>query len=154
MSMKKQDKMLVIAALGLLSYTLLLSFLGPVVSSLQASKKLGNQGTVTAVGVGVYWNANGTNAVTSFNWGTINPNSSESITCYIKNTGNQVLTLSMSASNWNPQNCTQFMTFSWNLSGSTLNPGQIKTATFTLAVSASTQGITSFSFDVTIIGSS
>ena len=151
--MKKQDKMVVIAAVGLLSYALLLSFLGPVVSSLQASKTLGNQGTVTTVGVGVYWNSNGTNAVTSFNWGSITPNSTESLTCYVKNQGNQALTLSMSTSNWNPSNCTQFMTLSWNLTGSTLNPGQIKTATFNLAISASIQGISSFSFDVTIVGS-
>jgi hypothetical protein len=154
MIMKKQDSIVVIATVGLLAYTLLLSFIGPVVSSLQTNKTLGNQGSVKAVGVGVYWNSNGTSPVTSFNWGMIDPNSTKSITCYVKNEGNQILTLSMSASNWNPSNCTQYMTLSWNLSGATLNPGQIKTATFTLAVSASIKGITSFSFDLTIVGSS
>jgi len=154
MTMKKHDKILIIATVGLLAYTLLLSFLGPVVSSLQTSKTLGNQGSVKAVGVGVYWNSNGTNPVSSFNWGMLDPNSTKSITCYVKNEGNQILTLSMSASNWNPANATQFMTLSWNLGGSTLNPGQTRTATFTLVISASIQGITTFSFDITIVGSS
>jgi hypothetical protein len=155
MTMKKQDKMVVIAAVGLLSYALLLSFLGSVVSSLQTNKMLGNSGSVSAVGpLGVYWNPNGTNATTSFNWGTITPNSTKSIACYVKNQGNQTLTLSMSTSNWNPSNCTQFMTLNWNLTGSTLNPGQIKTAKFTLAASALIQGIYSFSFDVIVAGSS
>lgn len=151
--MKRQDKILATAAVGLLTYTLLLSFLGPVISSLQTNKTLGNQGSVKAVGVGVYWNSNGTNPVTSLNWGMIDPGSNKSLTFYVKNEGNQILTLSMSASNWNPSNCTQFMTLSWNLNGATLNPGQTKTATFTLVVSASIKGITSFSFDLTIVGS-
>ena len=156
MVMKRQDSIVVIAAVGFLVYTLLLSFLGPVVSSLQTNRKLGNQGSVKAVGVNVYWFSNGSGPVSSFDWGMMDPNSSKSITCYIKNEGDQVLTLSMSvpASSWNPSNCTQFMTLSWNLAGATLNPGQTKTATFTLTVSASISGIADFSFDVIIVGSS
>lgn len=84
----------------------------------------------------------------------LNPGSNKSITCYVKNEGNSLVTLSMSASNWNPANATEFMILSWNLGGATLNPGQVKTATFTLVVLASVQGITSFSFDITIVGSS
>jgi hypothetical protein len=154
MTMKRHDKILIVATVGLLTYTLLLSFLGPVVSSLLTNKTLANQGSVTAIGVGVYWNSNGTNPVTSFNWGIIDPGNNKSISCYIKNEGNSVVTLSMSTSNWNPANAAQFMTLSWNLNGATLNPGQTRTATFTLTVSASITGITNFSFDVTIVGSS
>ena len=152
--MKKQDKIVIIATVVLLTYTLSLSFLGPVVSSLQASKTLGNNGSVTAVGVGVYWNSNGTDPVASFDWGMISPNTNRTETCYVENTGNQNLTLSMSTSSWNPTNCTQYMTFSWNLAGATLSAGQIKTAVFTLEISPSVQGITNFSFEITIVGSS
>lgn len=150
--MQRHDKIVVAATVGLLAYTLLLFSLGPVVSSLLTTKTLGNTGSVKAVGVGVYWNSNGTNPVTSFNWGMLNPNSTESITCYIENSGNAVLTLSMSTANWNPSNATLYMTFGWNLGGQTLNPGQIKQAVFTLQVSASVTGITNFSFDVIIVG--
>jgi hypothetical protein len=152
--MKKQDKIVIVAAIAFLAYTLTLSLFGPVVSSLQASKTLGNTGSVTAIGVEVYQNSNGSNPVTSFNWGQISPNSTKTETCYIENTGNQSLTLSMSASSWSPTNCTQYMTLSWNLAGATLSGGQIKTAVFTLTVSPTIQGITNFSFDVTIVGSS
>ncbi|MEM2111555.1 MAG: hypothetical protein QXX08_06725 [Candidatus Bathyarchaeia archaeon] len=151
--MKRHDSILVVACVGLLVYALLLSFLGPVVSSLLTNKTVANQGTITAIGVGVYWNSNGTNAVTSFNWGMIDPGGNKSITCYIKNEGTRMVTLTMYTSNWSPTNATQYMTFSWNLEGQTLNPGQIKQAIFTLQVSASIQGITNFSFDVTIVGS-
>jgi hypothetical protein len=154
--MQRHDKILVAATIGLLAYTCLLSFLGPVVSSLVTNKTLGNTGSVNAVGVGVYWNSTGTNPVTSFNWGMLDPNSTKTITCYIKNEGNQVLTLSMTTANWNPSTATQYMTFSWNLGGQTINPGQIKQAIFTLQIfaNATSGGITNFSFDVTIIGTS
>jgi hypothetical protein len=151
--MKKSDSILIIATIGLLAYVLFLSLLGPAMSSAQMSKTIGNAGSVTAVGVGVYWNSDGTNPVSSFSWGMIDPGTNESITCYIKNEGNSAVTLSMSTSSWNPSNATQYMTLSWNLGGATLTPGQIKAATFTLAVSASVHGITSFSFNIIIVGS-
>ena len=152
--MQKHDKILVAATIGLLMYTFMLSFLGPAMSSLTANKKVGNTGSVRAVGVGVYWNSNGTNPVTSFSWGMVDPNSTQTITCYIKNEGNAVLTLSMSTSNWNPASEPHYLTFSWNLGAQTINPGQIKQAIFTLQISASVTGFTTFSFDVTIVGSS
>ena len=154
MTMKKQDSIVVVASVGLLIYTLALSFLGPALSAIQTNKTFGNQGSVKAIGVGVYWNSNGTNPVSSFNWGMLDPGTTKNITCYIKNEGNNVVTLSMSTSNWNPSNATQFMTLIWNLQGTTVNPGQIRTAKFALTVSASIAGITNFSFDITIIGTS
>lgn len=150
--MQRHDKILVAATIGLLTYAFLLSSLGPVVSSVVTNKKVGNTGSVKAVGVGVYWNSNGTNPVTSFNWGMVDPDSTKTITCYIKNEGNSVLTLSMSTSNWNPSNAPTYMAFSWNLAGQTLNAGQTKQAIFTLQIFANVTGITNFSFDVTIVG--
>lgn len=152
--MQKQDKALIIATIGLLTYTLSLSFLGPALSALQTSKTVGNQGTVRTIGVGVYWNQACTNQTTSIPWGTLDPGSNKSITCYIKNEGNNQVTLSMSTSNWNPANAGQYLTLTWNLQSATLNAGQVRTATFTLAVSASITGITSFSFDITVVGTS
>ena len=154
MVMNRQDKIVVTAAIVLLAYALSLSLLGPVVSSLQTNKTIASSGSVRAIGVGVYWNANGTNPVTSLNWGMINPNSTQSKICYIENTGNQTLTLSMSTSSWSPANCTLFMQFGWNLTGATLSAGQTKAALLSLEVLPSVEGITTFSFDVTIIGSS
>lgn len=150
--MQRHDKILVAATIGLLAYTFLLSFLGPVLSALQTNKTLGNTGSVKAIGVAVYWYSNGTSPVTSFNWGMVSPGTTMNITCYIKNPGNQPETLSMNTSNWNPANATTYITLSWNLAGQTLNSGQIKQAVFTLQILAPVTGITNFSFDVTIAG--
>jgi hypothetical protein len=154
MIMKKQDKIVVTATILFLTYTLSLCLLGPVVSSLQANKTIGSSGSIQAIGVGVYSDSGCTTALKSLNWGMISPNSTQNITCYVKNTGNQTITLSMSSSNWNPANSTKFMIFTWNLQNTTLTAGQSKPAVFTLAVLASIQGITNFSFNVTIVGSS
>jgi hypothetical protein len=152
--MQKHESMVIGASIGFLVYSLLLSALGPVVSTLQTNRTFGNTGSVKAIGVGVYWDQSCTNTVQSFNWGMIEPNSTQSLVCYVRNEGDQIVTLTMYTSNWNPASAAQYITLSWNLQNATLNVGQVRTATFTLAVSASVQGITSFSFDTTIIGSS
>jgi len=152
MFMKRLDRILVLAALGLVVYTLLLSLLGPVVSSLLASRTYSNTGSVKAVGVGVYWDYDCTNAVGAFNWGMIEPGSSKNISCYIRNEGNHLVSLSMYASNWSPAEAIQFMTLAWDAEGKTLDIGSVVKATFTLEVSDSTEGIINFSFDVTIVG--
>jgi hypothetical protein len=150
--MQRHDKILVAATTGLLVYTLLLSFLGPTVASLVASAKVGNTGSVKAIGVGVYSDSLCTSPVTSFTWGMLNPNSTSTKTCYIKNSGNSNVTLSMSTSNWIPSNASSYITFNWNLQNQILTSGQVKQATFTLTVSSSVTGITNFSFDITIVG--
>lgn len=152
MTLQKHERILVVAAIGFLVYTFALSFLGPVLSSIIADKTYGNTGTVAAVGVGVYWDYNCTNPVNSFDWGFIEPSANKSLCCYIENTGNQKVVLSMSTSNWDPQNTTQFLTLTWDLEGANLDIEERIRATFTLTVSSSSQGITSFRFDVTIVG--
>ncbi|MBX5327652.1 MAG: hypothetical protein ACQXXH_01500 [Candidatus Bathyarchaeia archaeon] len=153
MVMEKYDKIVVAATMGFLIYALLLSLFGPVVSSLLTNKTFGNAGTVKAIGVEVFWDNNCTQPVTSFNWGTVDPNSTKSISAYIKNTGNYVVTLSMYTSNWTPSSATNYMTLTWDRESATLNAGQVLKATFTLTISASITGITNFSFDITIVGS-
>jgi len=153
MTLQKHERIVVAAAIGFVAYTLLLSFLGPVLSAIVVDKTYGNTGVVAAVGVDVYWNYNCTSPVNSFEWGIIEPGANKSLSCYIENTGNQQVVLSMSTSNWYPQNATQILTLTWDLESTTLNIGECRRATFTLTASANTQGITSFSFEVTIVGS-
>jgi len=56
----------------------------------------------------------------------------------------------MTTSNWNPSSASSYMTLSWNYGGQTLAVNEVKQVKFTLAVSSSITGITSFSFDITI----
>lgn len=150
--MKTYESKIIMALVGLLLYTLTLTLLGPVMSALTTSKTVGNTGTVKAIGVGVFWDQSCTQPVSAFNWGTLEPNSTQTISCYIKNEGNSPLTLAMSTSNWNPAAAAQYITLTWDKEGVSLNAGQVVKATFTLKVAANIQGITNFSFDITIAG--
>jgi hypothetical protein len=149
----ERGKAVAIAALALVSYTLALCAVGQVMSLLQADKTVSNVGAVKAVGVGVYWDLDCVNSVTSIDWGTIEPGFDKTVQVYIKNEGNSASTLSMYAENWSPASASSYMTLNWDYSGQSVNPDEIVAVTFTLTVSSSIQGITSFSFDIVIVGS-
>jgi len=147
----KRNELIVAGALfTLVAYTFALSAL----ASVQKSRTVSNAGTVKAIGVGVYWDSACTNSLSSIGWGTLEPGSSKNVTCYIRNEGNSASTLSMNISNWNPSNASDYITLSWNYNGQPINPSGVIQVTFTLSVLPSIEGITSFSFDITIVGSS
>jgi len=152
--MKSKEFIVAGAVLSLVAYTLGLSLVGQVLSAVQTSRTVSNSGTVIAVGVGVYQDSGCTNPLSSVDWGMLEPGSSKDETCYIRNEGNSVSTLSMSTSNWDPSAASNYMTLSWNYDGQSINPDEVVQVTFTLSVSASIDGITSFSFDITIVGTS
>jgi hypothetical protein len=148
------ERVIATAALALIIYTSALALAGPVVSEIQAnSQPISNAGAVKAIGVGVYWNPDGTNPVNSIDWGILEPGSSTNRTCYIQNEGNSASTLSMNAANWNPSNASDYISLSWDYGGQLVNPDELIQVTFTLSISDTIEGITSFSFDITIMGS-
>jgi hypothetical protein len=151
----KKESIVVGAAAALVLYTLALVALGPVVSSaLTGSKTVSNAGSVKGVGVGIYSDQACTSAISSINWGMIDPGSNVNKTVYIRNEGTTTATLSMTTSNWNPANASSYMTLSWNYGGQSLNVNQVIQIKLTLSVSVSVKGITSFSFDITITATS
>jgi len=146
----KSERIVAIATLALIIYTLALALTGQVMSTIQANRTISNAGAVKAIGVGVYWNSDGTNEVTSINWGTLEPGSSTNRTCYIQNEGNSASILSMNATNWNPTNASDYISLTWDYGGQLVNPDEIIPVVLTLAISDSVTGITGFSFDITI----
>lgn len=149
--MEKRESIVVGAAIALVLYTLSLSVLGPAVSTVLSNRTITNAGTVKTVGVGVYWDQALSNPVSSISWGTIEPGSNVNKTVYIRNEGNAAATLSMATSNWSPSGASSYMTLSWDYGGQTLAVNEAKQVKFTLSVSPSITGITSFSFDITIV---
>ena len=147
--LKRNEVIVASALLTLVLYTLALS----VLASVETSRTVSNAGTVKAIGVGVYWDNECTNPLSSIYWGMLEPGSSKNVSCYIRNEGNSASTLSMYTSNWNPSNASEYMVLSWDYGGQAFNPGDVVQVTFTLSVSASIEGITSFSFDIIIVGS-
>ena len=149
--MKSKEFVVAGATLTLVTYVLALSLVGQVLSAVQTSRTVSNAGTVKAIGVGVFWNNECTDPLSSIDWGVLEPGSSKNVTCYIRNEGNSVSTLSMYASNWSPSNASDYLTLSWDYGGQSINPDDVTQVTFTLSVDASIDGITSFSFDITIV---
>jgi len=152
--LKRTEVIVASAALALVLYTLGLSVFASVqTSSAPTSRTVSNTGAVTAIGVGVYWDNECTNPLSSIDWDILEPGSNKNVTCYIRNEGNSASILSMYTSNWNPSNASDYITLSWDYDGQSIDPDEVVQVTFTLSISASIEGITSFSFDITIVGS-
>jgi len=151
---KRSEFTVAIATLALLMYTLALSLVSQVASPLVTEKSISNAGSVKAIGVGVYWDENCTSEISFIDWGMLEPGLSENVTVHIRNEGNSVASLSMETSNWSPSNASNYITLSWGYSGESIDPDEVVRITFTLSISATIEGITNFSFDITIVGSS
>lgn len=116
------------------------------------SKTVSNQGTIRAIGVGVYQERWGLNEVTSIDWGVIEPGSSLDFIVYIKNQGNAPMKLNMTVDDWSPSSASDFIALTWDMEGAQVDVGEALKTTLTLSVSPQIEGITGFSFDVTITG--
>jgi hypothetical protein len=117
-----------------------------------ATRTISNVGSMKAIGVGVYWNSGCTSAVSSIDWGVLEPGVTKNFTIYVRNEGNVQLKLSMTTSNWNPASASSYITLSWNRENYVLPAGSVVSAVLTLSVSSSISGVTSFSFDIIITG--
>jgi hypothetical protein len=126
---------------------------GTVMGTLLGQVTLPNLGTVKAMGVGVYWDSDCSNTVTSVNWGTVAPGSTNYVTVFIKNEGDAAETLSSTAENWNPSTASMYMSLSWDYAGQVIVVDGVIEVKLSLSVSSAIEGITSFSFDIIIVGS-
>jgi len=126
---------------------------GTVMGTLLGQVTLPNMGTIKAIGVGVYRESSCTNSVTSIDWGTVEPGSTNDVTVYIKNEGTAGETLSSTAENWDPSTASAYMSLMWDYGGQVIDVDEVVPVTLSLSVSASVTGITSFSFDIVIVGS-
>jgi hypothetical protein len=113
-------------------------------------------GTIAAIGVEVYKDADCQTELTTLEWGTVYPGAVYNCTVYVKNPGTIAALLSMSTSNWNPQNASSILTVNWNCTGYVLPAENSVAANITLTVPEDIATLvaesTTFSFDVTITG--
>jgi hypothetical protein len=120
---------------------------------MQYSRKISNTATLKVVGIGVFKDVNFTVPVTSIDWGMLEPGQTKNCTLYLRSTSNVPITLSMYVANWNPTNASAFLSLTWDYKGQVIAPSTSIPATFSLAVNASISGISTFSFDIWIVGS-
>jgi len=132
---------------------LILALTTQAMSLVLTSTIISNSGSVKTVGLGVYWDAALTNAVSSIGWGTINPGSNSTVTVYIRNEGDTTVNLTMSTANWNPSTASNYITLTSDYGGQTIGVAAVIVVKLTLSVSASTTGITAFSFNINMVAS-
>ena len=130
------------------SLTLLASNL--ISGQLFSFKSISSQGSIKKINVGVYWDGNCSNTVSSIDWGDVEPESVKNVSLFIRNEGTVAADLFLSTDKWDPSNASEFMILSWDYSGLTLDLFEIVFVTLTLQVSPSVMGIKSFSFDIII----
>ncbi|UCE28637.1 MAG: hypothetical protein JSV85_05000 [Candidatus Bathyarchaeota archaeon] len=126
---------------------------GTVMGTLLGRVTLPNSGNIKAMGVGVYWDSDCSDVVTSIDWGTVEPGSTNSVTVYVKNEGNAAETLSSETENWSPPGTSTYMSLTWDYGGQIIDVGGVVQVTLSLSVSETIDGITNFGFDIVITGS-
>jgi hypothetical protein len=146
---------LVPAIIAVIFLSLILSGLITVTvrSLYQTSSTISSIGTLKAIGIGVYWNDDLTNRVSTINWGYLMPGGQKSFTIYVHNEGTIPLTLSISTSNWSPSTASNYLTLTWSHIDQAINAGKTVEVTLTLIVSESITGISRFNFDIIAVGS-
>jgi len=111
---------------------------------------IGSRGTVTAKGVGVYWDINCSSPVSSLDWGSVKPGSVQNITVFIRNEGNEPSTLFLNTTNWNPPNASNFIKLKWDYNEYIIYPQQTTRVTLMLSIAPITEELKDFNFDIII----
>jgi len=105
---------------------------------------------VTASGVGVYWDSNLSNSVSSINWETLTPGSTKSKVVYVRNEAEEPAYLRLATANWDPSETSGYLNLGWDYSGQQMSPDENLKISLTLSLSRNIKGVSSFSFDIII----
>jgi len=149
----KRRLFVIVSVLAIAALALSLSALYPAMSESQRrypKKPVPGRGLIKSTDFGIYADQACTTPISSINWGILDPSSTVNRTVYIRNEGNAVAGLGMTLSNWNPVNAADYITFTWDYAGQTLDVGRVTQITLTLYIRENIQGITNFTFDMTI----
>jgi len=141
-----------------------------VAGLLQSTERVGTSGIITqppppspsppsppppepAVKIDIYGDFECTHSLSTIGWGAIRAGGSVQKKVYIKNSGDQPVSLSLSTENWTPAKVAGYMVLSWDYEGIELESGAIVEVTLKLTVDSSIKGIETFGFEIVVIGS-
>ncbi|XHH07572.1 MAG: hypothetical protein ACFCUE_08270 [Candidatus Bathyarchaeia archaeon] len=138
--------------LALITIVLLVSV--STLGLLTINKTITSTGTIVVSNpdLNVFSDSQGTQPLTTFDWGSIVPGTTVNHTIYLKNTGDVPLALDMMPESWNPVAAANSMTITWNKESSVLAVGQITSAVLTLNADADISGVTTFSVSIILSG--
>ena len=138
--------------MGLVSFLVSLVLLALMFSG--ATNTVSTVSAVETEGVGVYWDSNCTDRVSLIDWEVLTPGSQKNIVVNIRNEVEDQMNLSMSTKNWNPLEAADYLSLRWSYNGCRVDLGETLQVTLILSVSIKISGISSFGFDITIVGGS
>jgi hypothetical protein len=154
--MVRKEVIITSAMFLLIIYTASLSAVSQVYPADQAVASFSNAGSIqiqTSPGIGVYSDYACYNELNTASWGTLEPGDSQNIVCYVKNEGNTDIILSLETSNWSPTVAASYLSLDWNYNGQTIAVDDRVQIILTLSVDSNVEGVTDFSFDVSIVAS-
>jgi hypothetical protein len=143
----KSDSLLVYAAA-----VAIVMVSSPLVFGLITQSTLNTSGVMADVHLGIYVDSEGTQPMTSVNWGVcyVNVNMPQAI--YIRNEGNLATTLGIFTTNWTPLNVADDFLFTADCNGTILQSNEVIAATFSLKPLSGASALESFSFDIVVQG--
>ena len=103
----------------------------------------GNSG-VTGRNLDIFTDSKGTTSCTNISWGNVNANSSITKTIYVKNPNTYKLTLTLTVSNWTPEEAKSTLSVSSDKNNYALPPGKTIPVVLTLTVGGNTVALTDF----------
>ena len=156
MSLKKKGQVIAISLLCIgLMLTLTVYTAASVFTGAHSEKLTANtSGVASTSSLGVYSDSACTKPLTSIQWGELSPGQSATKQIYVKNTQSVLLVLRLSTNKWTPINANGPLTLTWNRQNTLLSPGQSIGATITLTTSLNATGISSFTVQILLSGTS
>ena len=106
----------------------------------------------SAGSIGIYWDKNCSQRVSSIDWGVLSQGQVKDAIIYVRNEGNESTILVETATNWSPTGASRYLIFSWRCQNEKLRAGTVVKVTQELSVSPNIQGISQFSFNITVEG--
>lgn len=149
------DKKIVAVTISLVFCVFALSLINTATSKKPDTtvKRISNNGVINgATGIEVYWDSKCTNRASSIDWGSLEPETTTTVTLFIKNKARNQVTLSYYTSNWSPSEIANYLNLTWDYTGQSIEFKETIEVLFTLFVSEKSQAIETFSFDITIVG--
>jgi len=111
---------------------------------------ISNVGVVKTFNVTIWQDVDRTIELTSIEWGMLWPGEEKTVEGYLWSDGNTNTILSMTTSNWNPNNASLYLVLTWDRENYILQPKTMCLTTLTLTVASVVVGVESFSFDILI----